>query len=665
MHTSPSNSTQHAPTPAPHAHPRDRTHAHPGMHGTDLPCQFEQLEERLLLSFTNALDASSIFHPRSDPFWDRPVFTMPQLQSSAWLPSPTAGGASAGVFASPGNNGQGLIRAGEFMADTRFAGIRGAGFTSVVIDTGINASHPSFGPDNNGDGIADRIVYQWNFATNTPGAADMNGHGSNVAGAIASADTSAPGVAPEAGIIALRVFDNNGSATLRSVESALRWVINNRDTYNIASVNLSLGDGGLYTQQTSNPLVSDELTTLANMGVIVVAAAGNSYYNFASQPGLNYPAADPSVISVGAVYGNSGGTYTYSGGAHGSAITGTITPFSQRSSWMDVFAPGAPITGPAATGAGTITMHGTSQASPIVAGAAVLIQQLAVNLLGRRLDLSEFRELLRTGSQAIWDGNNGPANDPVENDNVNPTEQAYRLLDLVRLGEALYAMAQPSGPATPVPNTPPTFGTASPLQGAMNGRGLVITYEQLINATGATDANGDELGLVISSVDNGRMTLNGRTVRPGITTLMPGNILVWTPAPGGIGERAAFKVTLTDSKDASSSTATIRIAVGNETRPIIPGVPDTPTDPAPPTVSQVHIATPMLGLEVLPGADTTSDSNNNTQPLRAPLTFLDTTGWTRTPSEQTTGVSSGLTARFVYGADQVMNALTAGLKRAA
>jgi hypothetical protein len=146
---------------------------------------------------------------------------------------------------------------------------------------------------------------------------------------------------------------------------------------------------------------------------------------------------------------------------------------------------------------------------------------------------------------------------------------------------------------------------------------------------------------------------------------MPGNILVWTPAPGGIGERAAFKVTLTDSKDASSSTATIRIAVGNETRPIIPGVPDAPTEPAPPTVSQVHIATPMLGLEVLPGADTTSDSNNNTQPLRAPLTFLDTTGWMRTPSEQTTGVSPGLTARFVYGADQVMNALTAGLKRAA
>jgi len=60
IHTSPSNSTQHAPTPAPHAHPRDRTHAHPGMHGTDLPCQFEQLEERLLLSFTNAQDASSI-----------------------------------------------------------------------------------------------------------------------------------------------------------------------------------------------------------------------------------------------------------------------------------------------------------------------------------------------------------------------------------------------------------------------------------------------------------------------------------------------------------------------------------------------------------------------------------------------------------------------------
>ncbi|MFN7195446.1 MAG: S8 family serine peptidase, partial [bacterium] len=69
-----------------------------------------------------------------------------------------------------------------FRADPRFAGIDGAGYSVVVIDTGIDLDHPFFGPDANGDGIADRIVFQQDFfGANDPSAADGNGHGTHVA----------------------------------------------------------------------------------------------------------------------------------------------------------------------------------------------------------------------------------------------------------------------------------------------------------------------------------------------------------------------------------------------------------------------------------------------------------------------------------------------------
>ena len=273
-----------------------------------------------------------------------------------------------------------LINIDSFRADTRFAGIDGSGFSSVILDTGIDLDHPFFGSDNDDDGVADRIVYQYDFANQDEDASDFNGHGSNVSSIVASSDSIYTGIAPGVDIIHLKVFRDNGFGSFSYLEQALQWVIANVDRYNIASVNMSLGDGSNWDTPQSKYGIGDELATLAELDVAVISASGNNFYDFNSVQGVSYPAADPNSLSIGAVfYSNIGSGITWLGGVSAyTTASDRITPFSQRHQTLtDVFAPGAAITGANAYG-GISTMHGTSQAAPHVAGVVVLAQQLAV-----------------------------------------------------------------------------------------------------------------------------------------------------------------------------------------------------------------------------------------------------------------------------------------------
>ncbi len=319
-----------------------------------------------------------------------------------------------------------LINLEDFRSDSRFAGIDGSGFSTVIIDTGIDLDHPFFGADLDRNGIADRIVYQYDFADNDADASDRKGHGSHVASIVGSSDRTYTGVAPGADIIALKVFKDNGTGYFSDLEESLQWVIQNAARYNIASVNLSLGDENNWNTATPRYGIGDELATLAKMNVIVVTAAGNNFAKFGSTPGLAYPASDPNTIAVGAVW----------------STTDQIADFSQRHATLsDVFAPGIPIIGANATG-GTTTMGGTSQASPYVAGIAVLAQELAIEKLNRRLTLEEFRSLLTTTGIVINDGDD-------ERDSVTNTGLNFPRVNLLALAEKIL-----------------TLNTSSPVQGS-------------------------------------------------------------------------------------------------------------------------------------------------------------------------------------------------------
>ncbi len=320
-----------------------------------------------------------------------------------------------------------LVRASE--ARARY-NLSGADHCVAVMDTGINAKHVDF---------KDRIVAQVNFTNDNGGdkknADDKHGHGTNVAGIIA-ANKDHIGIAPRANIIAVKILDNSGEGPFEWINNGLEWILKNRVPHNISVVCMSLG--GSQNFQDDAILGDDEIKkkigTLNSLDVAVVIAAGNDFYTHESEEGMAYPAITRECVSVGAVYDNVEGAFSYLSGAVAfSTAPDRITPFSQRlhpttSEFCrtDIFAPGAPVTSSGINGEhGESTQHGTSQAAPVVCGAILLLQEFYRRACGNLPGVSELVKWLRASGISIHDGDD-------EKDNVQNTEKNYIRLDVMR-----------------------------------------------------------------------------------------------------------------------------------------------------------------------------------------------------------------------------------------
>ena len=424
----------------------------------------------------------------------------------------------------PGSVSEGLTRLSDLRSDPRFTELDGRGITAVILDTGVNLDHPFFGPDLNHDGIADRIVYQYDFADNDSDASDRTGHGSVIASLIGSQDNTYRGVAFGADLIMLKVFEDDGPGYFSYLEKGLQWVVQHVADYNIGVVNLSLGDGSNWDHAVTQYGLGDEFAALAACNVIVVAAAGNRFYEVGGALGVAYPAADPAVLAIGAVWsGDFGGPWRFSSGAVDySTGADRITSFSQRHRDLtDTFAPGARLTG-AGYNDGTRTMQGTSQAAAFVSGAAALAQQAAHETLGRGLSTGEFATLLRASGDLITDGDD-------EVDNVINTGLQFPRLDMVRLIELIASLQdQPIDPgggsntgSTQVPLVQQAAAGVHTISLAAGGNLIDLNFGNFklgtINGTVFTDENRDgqpqpgESGLAGSSVFidvNGNGTLD-------------------------------------------------------------------------------------------------------------------------------------------------------------
>lgn len=233
-------------------------------------------------------------------------------------------------------------------------GATGKGYSVAVLDTGVTASHPF---------LLGRVVNEACFTysnscpngTNQmtgPGAAKpVHWHGTHVAGIIAGKNSDMSGVAPGANIVAVNIFEKDGSAYEESLLSGLQYVLSVKDKYNIVAVNLSLGTSKVWigTCDTVVPELTNIIHDLHKNNVAVVAATGNAFSH-----GMSNPACISNVVSVAASYGS----------------TDNITDFSNISQYTTLAAPGYQIL--SSSDMSYRNSSGTSMATPHVAGAFAL-----------------------------------------------------------------------------------------------------------------------------------------------------------------------------------------------------------------------------------------------------------------------------------------------------
>lgn len=346
-------------------------------------------------------------------------------------------------------------------------GVNGAGLTVAVLDTGARTTHNDFA-------AAGKIPAQVNYTADNGGnvndATDGHGHGTNVGGIICANGTHT-GIAPGARMIPIKVLPNVGSGSFAGVESGLQWVIDNRATYKITCVCMSLGDSGNYSTDFAVDTLRDKIATLRAARVAVCIAAGNDFFTHSSAEGMGYPGIVRECVSVGATYDGNVGGFSYGGARAFTTGAKRITPFSQRLhtttnaiTRTDTFAPGAPLTSAGyLNDNGESTMHGTSQATPVVAGLILLAQQHHFNLTGQYPTIDKLEAWLRRSNSQIFDGDD-------EDDNVNNTNKFYFFADAVELFLGLV------NDVTPPPPPGPALATATYVS---ETRELTITGDAL------------------------------------------------------------------------------------------------------------------------------------------------------------------------------------------
>ncbi|KAI9598850.1 putative alkaline serine protease [Syncephalis fuscata] len=207
----------------------------------------------------------------------------------------------------------------------------GEGVDIWVIDTGIQESHADFG------GRAKLIK---SFVTGEANA-DLNGHGTHVAGTVGSATY---GVAKKAKIYGVKAFNSSGSGTASGVLASIQYVTQNARPGK-SVVNMSFGGS-------KSKAVDDAVNDAVKAGIAFIVAAGNN----AGDACEGSPSSASSAFAVAA-----------------SDKTDKQAYFSNFGNCVKVYAPGVDITSLWRGNNGAKnTISGTSMASPHVAGIAAL-----------------------------------------------------------------------------------------------------------------------------------------------------------------------------------------------------------------------------------------------------------------------------------------------------
>ncbi len=270
--------------------------------------------------------------------------------------------------------------------------ITGTGVKVGVIDTGVTAAHLALT-----GAVTDQQVFH-TAATAAPLSEsqyaddgtvnDNQGHGTHVAGIVASRGTPAfpnhRGVARGASIVNLkagyRTSTGGGAMYYSDLLDAIDWGYFNA---NVTIFNYSFGGSATVDDPIENQILDDVIETY---GIFFAAAAGNGGV-------VNVPGSAYNTTQVGAMDDKN----TVSTSDDTVATFSSYGPTPGGRSKPDIVAPGVAITSLLNDTSSFISRSGTSMATPHIAGSAALLRQSGV------LDPRAIKALLiHSASTAGW-----------------------------------------------------------------------------------------------------------------------------------------------------------------------------------------------------------------------------------------------------------------------
>ncbi|KAK5659589.1 hypothetical protein OQA88_791 [Cercophora sp. LCS_1] len=159
--------------------------------------------------------------------------------------------------------------------------ILGKGIKVAVVDDGVLYNHPDLG---GGFGPGFKVIGGYDFSAQfsetgededpAPAQArEIVGHGTHVAGIVAGKNEWYTGVAPEASILAYKVFGNSSGKPITSEMQIMAWKRAFDEGADV--ITMSIGSAGAFTDSPLN-LLGDRLVA---EGVVVVVSAGNDGYH--------------------------------------------------------------------------------------------------------------------------------------------------------------------------------------------------------------------------------------------------------------------------------------------------------------------------------------------------------------------------------------------------
>ena len=236
-------------------------------------------------------------------------------------------------------------------------GFRGQGVVVANMDTGVDATHPD-------------LAAKWRGGTNswydpngqhptTP--TDISGHGTQTMGVMigGTAGGSSVGVAPDAKWIAVKIFNDRGTATSTGIHQGFQWLLDPDGNPNTADAPNVVDNSWTMTTATCTLDFQPDLAGLRAAGILPVFAAGNYGPNSGT---VQSPANLPEAFAVGGT-DNSDALYSY--GSRGPSTCAAATA-------PKLAAPAVNIRTTDLYGS-YVQDTGTSVAAPHVAGALALL----------------------------------------------------------------------------------------------------------------------------------------------------------------------------------------------------------------------------------------------------------------------------------------------------